>query len=201
VHRRRWLVCPLRQVNLQNLRTVGIPCLYKSYKIQQPHLRCVSFRAPVDRPVEGQLTLPRDADMRFSGCPQIGAKATSFVSARRGIVTRPELELDFASIGGRLLSGCDPTGSGDALPGFGDLCETELLVEAGFSPAGAIKIATPKGAVCLGKDSRSARSRLDRTRTRWSSSHAPPDIMCTGEWEWLRCPRKCPSTKGCRRKY
>ncbi len=38
------------------------------------------------------------------------------------------------------------------LPGFGDQREIELLVEAGFSPVEAIKIATLNGAVYMGKD-------------------------------------------------
>ena len=38
------------------------------------------------------------------------------------------------------------------LPGFGDQREIELLVEAGFSPVEAIKIATLNGAVYLGRD-------------------------------------------------
>jgi len=58
-----------------------------------------------------------------------------------------------------LLSGSDPTGSGDALSGFGDRRETELPVEAGFSRTAAIKIAALKGAVYLGQ--RQA-ARLDR---------------------------------------
>jgi enamidase len=51
-----------------------------------------------------------------------------------------------------LLSGSDPTGSGDALSGFGDRRETELPVKAGFSRSEAIKIAALKRAVYLGKD-------------------------------------------------
>jgi enamidase len=43
------------------------------------------------------------------------------------------------------------TGSGDVLPGFCDLRETEVRVEAGFSRGETIKIATLKGAVYLGK--------------------------------------------------
>ena len=38
------------------------------------------------------------------------------------------------------------------LPGFGDQREIELLVEAGFTPVEAIKIATLNGAIYLGKD-------------------------------------------------
>jgi imidazolonepropionase-like amidohydrolase len=62
------------------------------------------------------------------------------------------LEHAFAAAGGLLLAGPDPTGAGDVLPGFGDQREIELLVEAGFSPVEAIKIATYNGAVFLGRD-------------------------------------------------
>jgi imidazolonepropionase-like amidohydrolase len=41
-----------------------------------------------------------------------------------------------------------------AKPGFGDQRELELLVEAGFTPVEAIKIATENGAVYLGRHDR-----------------------------------------------
>jgi imidazolonepropionase-like amidohydrolase len=63
-----------------------------------------------------------------------------------------ELERAFATSGGLLLSGPDPTGRGDVLPGFGDQRGIELLVEAGFSPVEAIKIATLNGATYLGRE-------------------------------------------------
>jgi imidazolonepropionase-like amidohydrolase len=63
-----------------------------------------------------------------------------------------QLEHAFFAAGGLLLAGPDPTGRGDVLPGFGDQRGIELLVEAGFSPVEAIKIATLNGAVYLGKD-------------------------------------------------
>jgi len=63
-----------------------------------------------------------------------------------------ELERAFVAAGGLLLSGPDPTGGGDVLPGFGDQRGIELLVEAGFSPVEAIKIATLNGAIYLGRD-------------------------------------------------
>jgi imidazolonepropionase-like amidohydrolase len=50
-----------------------------------------------------------------------------------------------------LLSGPDPTGRGDVLPGFGDQRGIELLVEGGFAPAEAIRIATLNGAAYLGR--------------------------------------------------
>ena len=61
-----------------------------------------------------------------------------------------EFEFAFAKAGGVLLAGCDPTGIGGTLAGFGDQREVELLVEAGFTPAEAIRIQTENGAKFLG---------------------------------------------------
>jgi imidazolonepropionase-like amidohydrolase len=63
-------------------------------------------------------------------------------------------EHDFVKAGGLLLSGEDPTGYGGALAGFGDQRQTELLVEAGFTPLEAIHIATQNGAEFLGEADR-----------------------------------------------
>ena len=60
------------------------------------------------------------------------------------------LERAFVAAGGLLLAGPDPTGAGNVVPGFGDEREVELLVEAGFSPGEAVRIATYNGAVYLG---------------------------------------------------
>lgn len=68
-----------------------------------------------------------------------------------------EFERAFVKAGGLLLAGPDPTGYGGVVPGFGDQREIELLVEAGFTPVEAIKIATYNGALYLG--------RLDRIGT------------------------------------
>ena len=62
------------------------------------------------------------------------------------------LERAFVAAGGLLIAGPDPTGAGDVVPGFGDQREMELLVEAGFTPVEAIRIATLNGAVYLGRD-------------------------------------------------
>ena len=59
------------------------------------------------------------------------------------------LERQFVAAGGLLLAGPDPTGNGGVIPGFGDQREVELLVEAGFTPLEAIKIATLNGATYL----------------------------------------------------
>jgi hypothetical protein len=62
------------------------------------------------------------------------------------------LEREFVAAGGLLLAGPDPTGDGGVLPGFGDQREVELLVDAGFTPVEAIKIATLNGAIYEGRD-------------------------------------------------
>jgi imidazolonepropionase-like amidohydrolase len=62
-----------------------------------------------------------------------------------------KMERKFVAAGGLLLAGPDPTGNGAVLPGFGDQREIELLVEAGFSPLEAIRIATLNGAIYEGR--------------------------------------------------
>jgi hypothetical protein len=62
-----------------------------------------------------------------------------------------QFERSFVKAGGLLLAGCDPTGYGGILPGFGDERGMELLVEAGFTPVEAIHIATQNGAIYLGQ--------------------------------------------------
>jgi imidazolonepropionase-like amidohydrolase len=61
-------------------------------------------------------------------------------------------EREFVAAGGLLIAGCDPTGYGGVVPGFGDQRNIELLVEAGFSPVEAIRIATMNGAIYMGRD-------------------------------------------------
>ena len=65
-----------------------------------------------------------------------------------------QFERNFAASGGLLLAGCDPTGDGGTLAGYGDQREIELLVQAGFTPEQAIHIATANGAEFLGQESR-----------------------------------------------
>jgi imidazolonepropionase-like amidohydrolase len=64
-----------------------------------------------------------------------------------------QFEREFVKAGGLLMAGCDPTGYGGVLPGFGDQRNLELLVEAGFTPVEAIQITTQNGAKFLDEDS------------------------------------------------
>ena len=61
-------------------------------------------------------------------------------------------EKQFYDAGGLLVCGTDPTGSGRTIAGYGSRREIELLVEGGFTPVQAIKIATLNGAKYLEKD-------------------------------------------------
>ena len=65
-----------------------------------------------------------------------------------------DFERAFVAAGGLLIAGLDPTGNGGVVAGFGDLRQVELLVEAGFTPVEAIKIASFNGAKFLGEDAR-----------------------------------------------
>ena len=92
--------------------------------------------------------------------------AISYLSSRARARTGPDspmlgllkkemaFELAFVRAGGLLLQGADPTGNGGALAGFADQRDIELLVEAGFTPLEAIRIATANGAEFLGESKR-----------------------------------------------
>lgn len=62
-----------------------------------------------------------------------------------------EFERAFVAAGGLLVTGLDPTGYGGVVAGFGDQRGVQLLVEAGFTPLEAIRIATRNGAELLGE--------------------------------------------------
>ena len=69
---------------------------------------------------------------------------------RRMLPHAMALELAFARAGGLLVAGTDPTGYGGVVAGFANQRAVELLVEAGFTPVEAIRIATLNGATLLG---------------------------------------------------
>jgi imidazolonepropionase-like amidohydrolase len=75
------------------------------------------------------------------------AQTNAALLLRRGM----DLERAFVAAGGLLLAGADPVGYRGLIPGFGDQYEIELLVEAGFAPVQAIRIATLNGAIFLGR--------------------------------------------------
>jgi imidazolonepropionase-like amidohydrolase len=84
------------------------------------------------------------------------AAASPETAARRRTAFQHDMALEraFVAAGGLLTAGLDPTGNGGTIPGFGDLREVELLVEAGFTPPEAVHIATYNGAKYLGLEHR-----------------------------------------------
>ena len=95
-------------------------------------------------------TMSNDARVRY-----LTARARIPTTAPVATAIRKSMDFEraFSKAGGLLIAGLDPTGNGGVVAGFGDLRGVELLVEAGFTPVEAIKIATLNGATYLGRDS------------------------------------------------
>lgn len=92
-----------------------------------------------------------DARVRYLQARARIPPGADFVQLLRKLM---DFERAFVQAGGLLIAGPDPTGNGGIVAGFGDLREVELLVEAGFTPLEAIKIASFNGAKFLGEDAR-----------------------------------------------
>ena len=97
-----------------------------------------------------QTMAPQVRDAYLYARNRIADKASR---ARDAATLRREMDLEraFAAAGGLLLVGGDPVGLNGVIPGFGDHRAIELLVEAGFAPVQAIRIATLNGATYLGR--------------------------------------------------
>ena len=82
--------------------------------------------------------------------------ANAATQASNALLLRRDMDLQraFVAKGGLLLAGADPVGVGGLVPGFADQREIELLVQAGFAPVEAIRIATLNGASFLGRQDR-----------------------------------------------
>ncbi len=110
--------------------------------------------APEQPPVQDRilqaLSLPSRTDYLSARSKVVGSKGSGGELLKKEM----QFERDFVKAGGLLLSGEDPTGYGGVLAGFGDQRQTELLVEAGFTPLEAIRIATQNGAEFLGEANR-----------------------------------------------
>lgn len=106
-----------------------------------------------------QMALMSAESLRSHLAARAAAATSPLRAARLEAALKKEMafELAFVRAGGLLLAGPDPTGNGGVLPGFGDQRGVELLVEAGFTPVEAIRIASANGARYLG--------RLDRIGT------------------------------------
>jgi imidazolonepropionase-like amidohydrolase len=104
------------------------------------------------RVLETMAEPTREAYLYVRNLELMGAAAHPEMAAQRAAEFKNgmALEREFVAAGGLLMAGPDPTGDGGVLPGYGDQREVELLVEAGFTPVEAIKIATLNGATFEG---------------------------------------------------
>ncbi|HEY6446544.1 MAG TPA: amidohydrolase family protein [Acidobacteriaceae bacterium] len=113
-------------------------------------------RPPMSQEMRLRETLLPDAWGSFvttrAMIAQRAAEAPDEAISGRLLKMEMQFEHDFVKQGGVLMAGCDPTGYGGVLPGFGDQRNLELLVEAGFTPEEAIHVATENGAHWLGED-------------------------------------------------
>jgi imidazolonepropionase-like amidohydrolase len=114
----------------------------------------VPGRPPLDQRVLAAMT--PDARVNYLSRRAGGAPTPSGPPPNWAALLKKEMEFEyvFVKAGGTLLAGCDPTGIGGTLAGYGDQREVELLVEAGFTPAEAIHIQTENGARFLGEADR-----------------------------------------------
>lgn len=108
----------------------------------------VPNRPPLD-PRALEVMLPETRIDYLTTRARLGAAPAT--ARADGFKKEMQFERDFVKAGGLLLAGPDPTGYGGVVPGFGDQREVELLVEAGFTPAEAIQIASANGAAFLGE--------------------------------------------------
>lgn len=107
------------------------------------------FGSRTTRPTEKALaSLSDETRIRYQQTKMHFPPAAAAM-ADEALVTEMAFQRAFVDAGGLLLAGTDPTGLGGSIAGFGTLWQLELLVEAGFTPLEAIKIATYNGALYL----------------------------------------------------
>jgi imidazolonepropionase-like amidohydrolase len=138
---------------------VSGPEVQASIKMLVDHHVAVTSTLPVfeqsvpTRPDEPQRVLDVLSDDARKAYQANRARIAQLKDSPRPAMFQKEMEFEraFVKAGGTLLAGLDPTGIGGTVAGFGDQREVELLVEAGFTPVEAIKIATLNGAQFLGE--------------------------------------------------
>ena len=118
----------------------------------------ITSTLPVFEPCTGREMIPGGGENAIA--PQIkeavekGYKAAVGKDSSDMALFKKEMawEKKFVELGGRLMAGVDPTGSGRTIPGYADRHVLELLVEAGFTFPQAVKICTLNAAEYLGRE-------------------------------------------------
>ncbi|HMG67026.1 MAG TPA: amidohydrolase family protein [Chitinophagaceae bacterium] len=113
---------------------------------------------PVFEPYTGREVIPGNGDAALA--PQVmeavrkNYDASVRIDSSDAALFKKEMawEKQFVEMGGRLMAGVDPTGAGRTIPGYADRHVLELLVEAGFTFAQAVKICSLNAAEYLGRE-------------------------------------------------
>jgi imidazolonepropionase-like amidohydrolase len=154
-------VCPEGNQDAQADVDVGSPAVQESIRrIAARGTPVVSTLGVYETFVPGRARLdPRAMEMlapatrREVQANHAGLAARGFNVPERLLLKMMRWERDFVAAGGLLGAGSDPWGTG-FLPGFGNLRNYELLVEAGFTPEQAVQVITLNGARILGEEAR-----------------------------------------------
>ena len=117
----------------------------------------ITSTLPVFEPGTGREMIPGDGEIALA--PQIketvekNYRATIGKDSSDVAFFKKEMiwEKQFVDLGGKLIAGVDPTGSGRTIPGYADRHVLELLVEAGFTFSQAVKICSLNAAEYLGR--------------------------------------------------
>jgi imidazolonepropionase-like amidohydrolase len=156
-------VCPAQNDTFATISKMDVegPEIQQTIKDLVAHHVAITSTLPVfegfvpNRPPMQWMTRPLEALLPEERIAYLEGRARTAANAATTpwntlLQSEMKFERDFVKAGGVLMAGVDPTGGGGDLPGFGDQREVELLVEAGFTPAEAIHIATANGAEFLG---------------------------------------------------
>jgi len=152
-------VCPPENMHVQADVDVNSPEVQASIRAIVSHGTAVAStlgvyetfipeRAHLDSAAMEMLSPAAQAEVRSNNA---GLEKSGFTVPVRLLKKMMEWERAFVRAGGLLGAGCDPWGTG-YLPGFGDLRNYEMLVEAGFSAEETVRIMTLNGARIVGKD-------------------------------------------------
>jgi imidazolonepropionase-like amidohydrolase len=156
-------VCPAQNDTFATIAKMDVegPEIQQTIKELVAHHVAITSTLPVfetfvpNRPPMQWMTRPLEALLPEERIAYLEGRSRTAASAATTpwntlMQSEMKFERDFVKAGGTLVAGVDPTAGGGDLPGFGDQREVELLVEAGFTPAEAIHIATANGAEFLG---------------------------------------------------
>ena len=156
-------VCPIEQVGEMGRADPGgdmakeVIATMVKHKVPMTSTLAVYEPFVANRPTRDARTLSAMAPELRETYLQIRHQIDSSGSgpvAEEGLLHAMAFEKAFVEAGGLLAAGVDPTGMGGALAGYGDQRNYELFIEAGFTPAQAVRIMTANGAKVLGVDQR-----------------------------------------------